>query len=133
MMEIIQSKLFTLQKLGFDDPNRSRQALDMLLINRRSEFREIAESVLRDVQTPIVLSMWAEFLLTVCLEVKDAFDLWTGKKTPSMNSELKTLTILRQFGRGNTMIRITQLLVLAYTIAEEFAVIYGRMTDDYER
>lgn len=133
MMEIIQSKLFTLQKLGFDDPNRSRQALDMLLINRRSEFREIAESVLRDVQTPIVLSMWAEFLLTVCLEVKDAFDLWTGKKTPSINSELKTLTILRQFGRGNTMIRITQLLVLAYTIAEEFAVIYGRMTDDYER
>lgn len=127
-MAIAQRNLYLLQKLGFEDTTRSRRALDMLMINRRNEFRELAESILRDIPKPILVSRWDEFILSICLDVKEAFDSWTGKKSLSYNSDLKALTILRQFGKGKTsMIHLTHLLNLAYTIAEEFRVIYKRI------
>ena len=127
-MATVLRSLYLLPKLGFADTARSRRALDMLLINRRNEFRELGESILQDSPAPFSLSMWDEFLLLICLDVKEAFDSWTGKKTLSNNSDLKALTILRQFGKGKTsMIHLTHLLNLAYTIAEEFRVIYKRI------
>lgn len=127
-MALIQRNLYLLQKLGYADTIRSRRALDMLMINRRNEFRELAESILHDIPKPILLSSWDEFILAICLDVKEAFDSWTGKKSLSYNSGLKALTILRQFAKGKTsMNHLTHLLNLAYTIAEEFRVIYKRI------
>jgi hypothetical protein len=60
--------------------------------------------------------------------VKESFDSWSDRKHPSKNSDLKTLIILRQFGkRKTTMTQLTRLLDLAYNIAEEFRIIYERV------
>ena len=68
---------------------------------------------------------WDEFILSICLEVYDSFDVWTGKKEIEPNSDLKTLIILRQLAKGRiTMMQLTHLLNIAYYIASEFKVIY---------
>lgn len=127
-METVQRNPCLLQEIGFADTKRSRVALDILLVNRRSEFRELAESILQYLQEPIVLSMWDEFILAICLDVKESFDSWSGRKYSSKNSDLKTLIILQQFGKGKTtMTQLTRLLDLAYAIAEEFRIIYERV------
>lgn len=127
-MEVVQKNLCLLQEIGFADTKRSRVALDILLVNRRSEFRELAESILQYIQEPIALSMWGELILAICLDVKESFDSWSGIKHSSKNLELKTLIILQQFGKGKTtMTQLTRLLDLAYVIAEEFRIIYERV------
>ena len=127
-MTVVQRNLCLLQEIGFVDMGRSRAALDILLVNRRSEFREIAQSILSYPQEPIDLSLWDSHILAVCLDVKESFDSWSDRKHPSKNSDLKTLIILRQFGkRKTTMTQLTRLLDLAYNIAEEFRIIYERV------
>lgn len=127
-MEAVQKNLYLLQEIGFADTKRSKAALDILLVNRRSEFRELAESILQYLQEPIALSARDEFILAICLDVKESFDSWSGRKYSSKNSDLKTLIILQQFGKGKTtMTQLTRLLDLAYAIAEEFRIIYERV------
>lgn len=121
-------RLHLLQDIGFDDEARSRRALDMLVANRRSELRELAESILQYVEEPIALSVWGEFVLAVCLDVKESFDSWSDRKPQSKSSDMKTLIMLRQLGKGKTtMAQLTRLLDLAYTVAEEFRLVYGRI------
>jgi len=127
-MKAVQKNPCLLQGIGFADTKRSRTALDILLVNRRNEFRELAESVLQYLEGPISLSMWDEFILAICLDVKESFDSWSGKKQSSKNSDLKTVIILQQFGKGKTtMAQLTRILDLAYVIAEEFRIIYERI------
>lgn len=127
-MTVVQRNPSLLQGIDFADTKRSRAALDILLVNRRSEFRELAESILQYLQEPIALSMWDEFILAICLDVKESFDSWSGKKYSSKNSDLKTLIILRQFANGKTtMTQLTRLLDLADSVAEEFRIIYERI------
>lgn len=127
-MKVTQRNLCLLQEIGFADVTRSKKTLDILLVNRRSEFRELAESVLRYVQEPIDLSVWGEFILAICLDVRESFDSWSDRKPSSRLSDLKTLIILRQFGKGKTtMIQLTHILELAYMIADEFTLVYERI------
>lgn len=126
MIPISQSNL--LERRGFTDEERCKKALEMLLIDRRNEFRELAEAIFGKAAGSITIPNWEEFILKTCLEVEEAFDTWSGKSPILPNSDLKALTILRQFGRGKTsMIHLTHLLNVSYTLGVEYKVIYKRI------
>ncbi len=114
--------------VGFE-PARTEKALEMLLTDRKNEFRELAEPLFALVPAskgPI--KNWEEFILNFCFEVDEAFKTWSGEKELIPNSALKALTILRQLSRDKkSMNQVTHLLNIAFNIAEEFKVIYRRI------
>lgn len=105
--------------------DRSKKALDMLLIDRKNEFRELANVVKISTNT----KDWEEFILKICLDVSDVFKTWAGKEEiVSLQTANKTLTLLRQLSKDkSSMIEVTHLLNIAYTLAEEFKAVYKRI------
>ena len=118
-----------LQNIEGFELNRSKNALEMLLNDRKNEFRELADSLLP--MAPASggsIKNWEEFVLNFCFDVTEAFKTWKGEKTLHPTSALKTITILRQLSRDKTsMNQVTHLLNMAYNIAEEFKVVYRRI------
>ena len=108
--------------------DRAAKALDMLLIDRKNEFKELAEAVMRKDPTAEGIDDWEMFVLDFCLGVSEEFRVWSGVDNTVQNSDLKALTILRQLGREKTsMNQLTRLLNTSYDLAEEFKVIYRRI------
>ena len=114
------------QEFGLD---RATKALDMLLIDRKNEFRILEEAIFWSVpasKRPI--KNWEEFILNFCLDIAQAFTTWTGDKELESNSDMKALTFLRQLSHDKkTMTELCHLLNTSYTLAEEFKVIYHRI------
>ena len=108
---------------------RMEKAIDMLLIDRRNEFRELGASVFPTGSKPITsIENWEEHVLNFCFDVSEAFKCWSGNKEMEVNSAMKALTILRQCSKNKqTMNQMTHLLNIAYNLAEEFKVIYKRI------
>jgi len=51
-----------------------KEALEMLLIDRRNEFRELGASVFPTGSKPITsIKNWEEYLLNFCFDVSEAF------------------------------------------------------------
>lgn len=119
--------LYRVQKQGLDD-NKIKQALDMLLVDRRNEFRELSDVLLKTPKSLEPIPNYEEFILNFCLEVNDAFKTWSGQMNLSANSPQKALTILRQLSRDKTtMNQLAHLLNISYTLADEFKEIYRRL------
>ena len=118
-----------LTQKGFEEHNL-KKALDMLLTDRKNEFRELAEVVFWN--NPASMSTIKEsemFILNFCLDVSEAFKSWSGQKKLEITSAMMTLTLLRQLSQGRiTMTQVAHLLNISYTIAEEFKVIYKRLS-----
>ncbi len=118
-----------LQNIEGFELNRSKNALEMLLNDRKNEFRELADSLLP--MAPASggsIKNWEEFVLNFCFDVTEAFKTWKGEKPILQTSALKAITILRQLSRDKTsMNQVTHLLNMAYNIAEEFKVVYRRI------
>jgi len=126
-MQIIQNIDF-LQRYGYEDNIRAKKALELLLVTRRHELRTIAESVLIHIPGQIILSEWSEFILHMCLDVEECFSIWNGNTEPYPNFYFKSFIILRQFSKGKTsMNQLTQFLNLAYSVAQEFRIIYKKI------
>jgi len=116
-----------LKQLGFE-PNKTTRALDMLLIDRKNEFRELGDIIFMTSSSASKIEDWEKFILDFSLEVNTAFKTWSGKDRLEPNSTLKALNILRQLSRGQTAMNgLTHLLNIAYNLAEEFKVIYRRL------
>lgn len=110
------------------EDERKKMALDMLLRDRKNEFRELAESIFRGVPASLKVPKWDEHVLKFCLDLDNAFKTWTGQEPLIQNSDLKALTILRQLGRDKTsMVQLSHLLNIAFDIAQEFKVIQKRI------
>jgi len=121
------STIYRIQKQGLDE-NKIKQALSMLLIDRRNEFRELSDVLLRTPKSLESIQNYDEFVLNFCLEVNDAFKTWSGQTSLSVNSPQKALTILRQLSRDKTtMNQLAHLLNISYTLADEFKEIYRRL------
>jgi hypothetical protein len=119
--------LYLVKKLGQDD-EKIRQALDMLLIDRKNEFRELSEVLLRMPKSMVPIYDSEQFILNFCLDVNEAFKTWSGEMDLLIDSPQKALTILRQLSRGKTkMNQLIHLLNLSYTLAEEFKEIHRRL------
>ena len=108
-------------------PEKVRQSLEMLYIDRKNEFRELSNVLLSE---KAIQSMphWKEFVLNFSLDVDDAFKTWSGQSPLSSRSPQKALTLLRQLGRDKTsMNQLAHLLNLSYNISCEFKEIYRRL------
>ena len=116
-----------LKQMGFE-PEKTKRALDMLLIDRKNEFRELADVIFSDASSYMTVDDSNNFILDFSLDVNEAFKTWTGQERLSPNSSLKALTILRQLSRGqNSMNSLIHLLSISNNLAEEFKVVYNRL------
>lgn len=121
------SGLYLIKKSGLED-EKINQALNMLLIDRKNEFRELSEVLLRSTKSMETIPNSEHFVLNFCLDVNDAFKTWSGQMELSTSSPQKALTILRQLSRNKTtMNQLAHLLNLSYTLADEFKEIYRRL------
>ena len=118
-MYMLNTNEYNTEKIG--------EALDMLYVDRVSEFRELSLVLLTE---KAIQSMprWKEFVLNFCMDVDETFQTWTGKNTLSVNSPQKALTLLRQLAHGATnMNQLTHMLNLSCTISIEFKELYRRL------
>ncbi len=109
------------------DAGKIHQTLDMLYIDRKNEFRELALVLLNE-KALKAMPNWKEFVLNFCLDVEDAFKTWSGQNSLSVSSPQKALTLLRQLAHDKTsMNQLAHLLNLSYNISLEFKEIYKRL------
>ncbi len=66
-------------------PEKIGRALDMLYVDRVSEFRELSLVLLNE-KAIQAMPNWKEFVLNFCLDVEDAFETWTGKNSLSVQT-----------------------------------------------
>ena len=108
-------------------PQKIQQALDMLYLDRKNEFRELSEVLLNE-KALKAMPNWKEFVLNFSLDVEDAFKTWSGQSPLAPRSPQKALTLLRQLGHDKTsMNQLAHLLNLSYDISCDFKEIYRRL------
>jgi len=108
-------------------PEKIQQALDMLYLDRKNEFRELSEVLLNE-KALKAMPNWKEFVLNFSLDVEDAFKTWSGQRPLASSSPQKALTLLRQLGHDKTsMNQLAHLLNMSYNISCEFKEIYRRL------
>lgn len=120
-----------LKDLDGYDSKKAKESLDMLLIDRGNEFKELANGM----GIPTTSKNWEQIILKFCLDFNDCFYVITRTEGPndpmedSHNKIHQCMTLIRQIARGKTsMIELTHLQNLAYTLAEEFKTIYKRLS-----
>ena len=103
----------------------AKKSLQMLLIDRSNEFRELAHGM----GYPTNTKDWEVIILNFCLDFNDCFKVWSDQDTPSDHNTIhKCMTQMRQIAMGKTnMVEVTKLQNVAYTLAEEFKSIYNRL------
>ena len=108
--------------------DKVQQALNMLLIDRKNQFRELATVILPNPTSVTSMPHWEEFVLNFCLDVEDSFHTWAGTSPLTKNSPQKALTILRQLSRDKTsMNQLAHCLNISYNLSMEFKEIYKRL------
>jgi hypothetical protein len=121
-----------LENLDNFESKKAKESLEMLLVDRKNEFKELAKGI----GIPTNSANWEHIILKFCLDFNQCFKevLVTveGPNDANENSHNKIhqcLTLLRQMARGKTnMIEVTHLQNLAYTVAEEFKTVYKRLS-----
>ena len=109
------------------EESKTNQALDMLYVDRKNEFRELSHVLLTE-KAMKSMPHWKEFVLNFSLDVEDAFKTWSGQNSLTNSSPQKALTILRQLGHHKTsMNQLAHLLNLSYNLSLEFKEIYKRL------
>ena len=104
-----------------------QQALGMLYLDRKNEFRELSQVLLTE-KALKAMPNWKEFVLNFCLDVDEAFKTWSGQSRLLVSSPQKALTILRQLGHDKTsMNQLAHLLNISYNLSLEFKEIYRRL------
>ena len=106
---------------------KTKQALDMLYLDRKNEFRELSQVLLNEKALQSMIH-WKEFVLNFSLDVEEAFKTWSGQSDLLPSSPQKALTILRQLAHDKTsMNQLAHLLNLSCNLSIEFKEIYRRL------
>jgi len=121
-----------LENLAGFEPKKAKESLEMLLVDRKNEFKELAKGT----GIPTSAPNWESMILKFCLDFNQCFkEVLTTVEGPndaneySHNKIHQCMNLLRQMSRGKTsMIEVTHLQNLAYTIAEEFKTVYKRLS-----
>jgi hypothetical protein len=116
---------------GFE-PAKAKESLEMLLVDRKNEFRELAKGM----NIPTNSTNWEPIILKFCLDFTQCFkEVITGMDGPNDANEdthnkiHQCVTLFRQIAHGKpSMIEVTHLQNLAYSLAEEFKTIYKRLS-----
>ena len=109
---------------GFEEQT-SIKALELLLIDRKNEFRELATII----GIPINEKCWEKIILKFCLDFNACFKDWANETVDlDHNTVHKSMTLIRQLAKGTTtMNELAHLENIAYTLAEEFKAVYKRL------
>jgi hypothetical protein len=110
--------------IGGYDPRLVRETLNLLLRDRKNEFRELAERM----HIPLTSEDWEIIVLKFCLDFEDCFKVWTDSQEPDSIKSTKCMTIMRSISKGkNNISDIFHLQNIAYTICTEFHHTYNRV------
>jgi hypothetical protein len=119
-----------LENLEGFEPKKAKESLSLLLKTRENEFKELAKGM----GIPTTAKNWHEIILQFCMEFNGCFYAMTTIEGPndateeSHNNIHKCMTLMRQIARGKpSMIEVTHLQNLSYSLAEEFKTIYKRL------
>lgn len=108
---------------GFDQ-NKSKKTLELVLRQRKNEFRELADALRIPTNSP----EWEIIILKFCLDFEECFEIWTGRENPNSNKTFKCMTIRREITQGGKSINeIAHIQTTANTIYQEFHNIYQRI------
>jgi len=109
---------------GFEE-QASIKALELLLIDRKNEFRELSNII----GIPITEKCWEKIILKFCLDFDECFKAWAdGSIDLDHNTVHKSMTLIRQLAKGRTtMNELAHLENIAYTLAQEFKAVYKRL------
>ncbi len=107
------------------DKARAKKALEMLLIDRSNEFRELAKGI----GFPTTDKNWQEIILRFSLDFVECFKMWSGKNSNFNHNEIhRCMLIMQQLARGKSSInQLTDLQNTAWLISEDFKAIYKRI------
>ena len=118
--------MYVLKKEGLVEA-KIQKSLDMLLIDRKNEFRELANMIIPKSKSEPIKN-WEHFVMKFCIDVNEAFRTWSGETPLTSSSPQKALTILRQLSRNKTtMNQLSHLLNISFDLAEQFKEIYKRL------
>ncbi len=107
------------------DPTRVRETLNLLLRDRKNEFRELAQTM----NIPLTSEDWEVIILKFCLDFEDCYKVWTDNTEPDSTKSSKCMTIMRSISKGKKNISdVFHLQDIAYTICTEFHQTYKRVT-----
>jgi hypothetical protein len=107
------------------DSKLVKESLDLLLRDRKNEFRELAEAL----GIPITSEEWEVIILKFCLDFEDCFNIWTGSEDPDQNKTFKCMTIMREIAKGKKSVtEISHIQNTAYNLYQEFHNIYRRIS-----
>lgn len=105
------------------EPTRARISLQMLVLDKQNEFRELANAIGYSTR----FDRWEEFVLRFSMEFYECFKMWS---TDEINHDKihKAMTLMRQMSHGKSnMNEVAKLQNIAYRIASDFKVIYDRL------
>jgi len=108
------------------DVSITKEALDMLIVDRKNEFRELATAAL----IPQTNKGWEKYVLQFCTNIDNAFKIWTGnEKSNQPNIDHQTMILLKMIAKGqSSMTNVAHFLNMSYTLAQEFKEIYKRLS-----
>jgi hypothetical protein len=105
------------------EPERVRKSLELLLRDRKNEFKEMAEAM----GIPTNSEEWEIIILKFCLDFERCFDIWTGSEEPDQNKMYKCMTVMREIAKGKKSVtEISHIQNVAYNLYKEFHNIYKR-------
>lgn len=110
---------------GFADEKIMKKSLDLLLVDRNNEFRELADVI----GIPKTTVGWEFIILKFCLDFRDCFVAWSKKDGElDHNAIHKSMTLIRQLAKGQkNMTELAHWENLTYTLAEEYSAVYKRL------
>ena len=107
------------------DTTRAKKTLQMLLIDRSNEFRELAKGI----GFPTTQKNWQEIILRFSLDFVECFKVWSGTNSSFDHNEIhRCMLIMQQLAKGKSSInQLTDLQNTAWLISEDFKAIYKRI------
>ena len=124
----IDSKKLIMNRIGLIDgydEKTVRESLNLVLRDRKNEFRELAESL----KIPRTTDDWEVIILKFCLDFEDCFRIWTDAEEPNSVKNNKCMTIMREISRGKkNLSEVIHLQNIAQTLYTEFHPIYKRVS-----
>lgn len=105
-------------------PDKAKKALDLLLRDRKNEFKEIANAI----RIPTNSEEWEIIILKFCLDFEECFEMWTRSEQPDQKKTFKCMTIMREIAKGKKSVtEISHIQNVAYNLFQEFHNIYNRL------
>jgi len=107
---------------GFEE-SKSRESLNLLLRDRKNEFKELADSI----KIPQTAEDWEVIVLKFCFDFDECFTIWSSSESPNPTQTQKCMTIMREVAKGKkTVTEISHIQNIAYNLCKEFENIYRR-------